>query len=140
MPARCYSSKLLVNFSPDGIKDLGPGRCMLNLQRFEVLLHGNLLYEFKRRLCQLMMLQWRSNPEDRARDLRFPRNIPLDQSDHFSPEAATGLCRWYQYNVLQMMRAVGSPVVRALDSRLEGMASVPDATKYPPRIHGVRAR
>ncbi|GFV00746.1 hypothetical protein TNCV_1385651 [Trichonephila clavipes] len=37
-------------------------------------------------------------------------------------------------------RAVGSLVVRASDSRLEGLVSMPDATKYPPSTHGVRAR
>ncbi|GFT31748.1 hypothetical protein TNCV_231451 [Trichonephila clavipes] len=37
-------------------------------------------------------------------------------------------------------RAVGSLVVRASDSRPEGLGSMPDATKYPPSTHGVRAR
>ncbi|GFW14186.1 hypothetical protein TNCV_3547751 [Trichonephila clavipes] len=40
----------------------------------------------------------------------------------------------------QLCRAVGSLVVRASDSRSEGLGSVPDATKYPPSTHGVRAR
>ncbi|GFV36898.1 hypothetical protein TNCV_4766961 [Trichonephila clavipes] len=35
--------------------------------------------------------------------------------------------------------AVGSLVVRALDSRPEGLGSMPDATKYPPSAHGERA-
>ncbi|GFU52200.1 hypothetical protein TNCV_4186491 [Trichonephila clavipes] len=35
---------------------------------------------------------------------------------------------------------VGSLVVRASDSRLEGLGSMPEATKYPPSTHGVRAR
>ncbi|GFU68120.1 hypothetical protein TNCV_247841 [Trichonephila clavipes] len=35
--------------------------------------------------------------------------------------------------------AVGSLEVRASDSRLEGLGSMPDATKYPPSTHGVRA-
>ncbi|GFW00585.1 hypothetical protein TNCV_2283311 [Trichonephila clavipes] len=37
-------------------------------------------------------------------------------------------------------RAVGSLVVRASDSRPEGLGSMPDATKHPPCTHGVRAR
>ncbi|GFU63943.1 hypothetical protein TNCV_1939681 [Trichonephila clavipes] len=36
--------------------------------------------------------------------------------------------------------AVGSLVVRASDSRPEGLGSMPDATKYPPSTHGVRTR
>ncbi|GFX86843.1 transposable element Tcb1 transposase [Trichonephila clavipes] len=36
--------------------------------------------------------------------------------------------------------AVGSLVVRASDSRPEGLGSMPDATKHPPSTHGVRAR
>ncbi|GFU67199.1 hypothetical protein TNCV_4689311 [Trichonephila clavipes] len=36
--------------------------------------------------------------------------------------------------------AMGSLVVRASDSRLEGLGSIPDATKYPPSTYGVRAR
>ncbi|GFW07281.1 hypothetical protein TNCV_3694731 [Trichonephila clavipes] len=44
---------------------------------------------------------------------------------------STGLhCRW----------AVGSLVVRASDSRPEGLGSMLDVTKYPPSAHGVRAR
>ncbi|GFV74737.1 hypothetical protein TNCV_1039751 [Trichonephila clavipes] len=34
----------------------------------------------------------------------------------------------------------GSLVVRASDSRPEDLGSMPNATKYPPRTHGVRAR
>ncbi|GFW61823.1 hypothetical protein TNCV_1471451 [Trichonephila clavipes] len=56
---------------------------------------------------------------------------------------ASGYCL-YEYlttyaicNVYFM--AVGSLVVRASDSRPEGLGSMPDATKYPPSIHGVRA-
>ncbi|GFT30244.1 hypothetical protein TNCV_3466991 [Trichonephila clavipes] len=37
-------------------------------------------------------------------------------------------------------RAVGSLVVRASDSRPEGLGSMPDSKKYPPSTHGVRAR
>ncbi|GFX38057.1 hypothetical protein TNCV_3836561 [Trichonephila clavipes] len=37
-------------------------------------------------------------------------------------------------------KAVGTLVVRASDSRLEGLGSMPDATKYPPSTHGVRVR
>ncbi|GFT10613.1 hypothetical protein TNCV_1943511 [Trichonephila clavipes] len=37
------------------------------------------------------------------------------------------------------MWAVGSLVVRASDSRLEGLSSMPDATKYPPSTHGMHA-
>ncbi|GFX49104.1 hypothetical protein TNCV_3077221 [Trichonephila clavipes] len=33
-----------------------------------------------------------------------------------------------------------SLVVRALDSRPEGLGSMPDAPKYPPSAHGDRAR
>ncbi|GFX22959.1 hypothetical protein TNCV_2086671 [Trichonephila clavipes] len=36
--------------------------------------------------------------------------------------------------------AVGSLVVRASDSRSVGLGSMPDATKYPPSTHGIRAR
>ncbi|GFX27253.1 uncharacterized protein LOC103524116 [Trichonephila clavipes] len=36
--------------------------------------------------------------------------------------------------------AAGSLVVRASDSRPEVPGSMPDATKYPPNTHGVRAR
>ncbi|GFU23327.1 hypothetical protein TNCV_2560031 [Trichonephila clavipes] len=36
--------------------------------------------------------------------------------------------------------AVGSLVVRASNSRPEDLGSFPDATKYPPSTHGVRAR
>ncbi|GFW87304.1 hypothetical protein TNCV_4514891 [Trichonephila clavipes] len=36
--------------------------------------------------------------------------------------------------------AVGSLVVRASDSRPEGLGSMLDVTKYPPSAHGVRAR
>ncbi|GFV16109.1 hypothetical protein TNCV_3378731 [Trichonephila clavipes] len=36
--------------------------------------------------------------------------------------------------------AVGNLVVRASDSRPEGLGSMPNATKYPPSTHGVRAR
>ncbi|GFX95752.1 hypothetical protein TNCV_4886781 [Trichonephila clavipes] len=33
-------------------------------------------------------------------------------------------------------KAVGSLVIRASDSRPEGLGSMPDATKYPPSTHG----
>ncbi|GFW51726.1 hypothetical protein TNCV_1186581 [Trichonephila clavipes] len=36
--------------------------------------------------------------------------------------------------------AVGSLVVRASDSRPEGLGSMPDATKHPPSTHGSRCR
>ncbi|GFY23458.1 hypothetical protein TNCV_3941501 [Trichonephila clavipes] len=39
-----------------------------------------------------------------------------------------------------LLWAVGNLVARASDSRLEGLGSMPDATKNPPRTHGVRAR
>ncbi|GFW48379.1 uncharacterized protein TNCV_1109421 [Trichonephila clavipes] len=54
--------------------------------------------------------------------------------------------RWFQFFVTHIdfinlnFLAVGSLVVGALDSRPEGMGSMPDATKYPPSTHGVRAR
>ncbi|GFW85942.1 hypothetical protein TNCV_1967501 [Trichonephila clavipes] len=38
------------------------------------------------------------------------------------------------------LRAMGSLVARASDSRPEGLGSMPHATKYPPSTHGVRAR
>ncbi|GFT67550.1 hypothetical protein TNCV_2361461 [Trichonephila clavipes] len=41
--------------------------------------------------------------------------------------------------VKSVLRAVGSLMVRASDSRPEGLSSMPDATKYPPSTHGVRA-
>ncbi|GFX74699.1 uncharacterized protein TNCV_3121291 [Trichonephila clavipes] len=37
-------------------------------------------------------------------------------------------------------RAVGSLVVRASDSRLEGLGSMLDVTKYPPSAHGFTCR
>ncbi|GFX62782.1 hypothetical protein TNCV_3351081 [Trichonephila clavipes] len=40
----------------------------------------------------------------------------------------------------RQQRAMGSLVVRASDSRPEGLGSMPDATKYPPSAHGVRGR
>ncbi|GFX33656.1 hypothetical protein TNCV_1933231 [Trichonephila clavipes] len=43
----------------------------------------------------------------------------------------------YATFVLLLSMAVGSLVVRASDSRQEGMCSMPDATKYPPSTHGV---
>ncbi|GFV55145.1 hypothetical protein TNCV_2623661 [Trichonephila clavipes] len=36
--------------------------------------------------------------------------------------------------------AVGSLVVRASDSRPEGLGSMPDATKHPPSTHGANDR
>ncbi|GFW69630.1 hypothetical protein TNCV_489741 [Trichonephila clavipes] len=42
--------------------------------------------------------------------------------------------------VYSFFLAVGSLVVRASDSRPEGLGSMSDATKYPPSTHGVRAR
>ncbi|GFX16647.1 uncharacterized protein TNCV_24181 [Trichonephila clavipes] len=39
-----------------------------------------------------------------------------------------------------IVRAVGSLVVRASDSRPEGLGSVPDATKHPPSAHGFTCR
>ncbi|GFX54270.1 hypothetical protein TNCV_3823691 [Trichonephila clavipes] len=38
------------------------------------------------------------------------------------------------------IRAVGSLVVRASDSRPEGLGSMPDATKHPPSTHGLTCR
>ncbi|GFX14666.1 hypothetical protein TNCV_4016641 [Trichonephila clavipes] len=40
----------------------------------------------------------------------------------------------------RLCRAVGSLVVRALDSRPEGLGSRPDATKHPPSTHGFICR
>ncbi|GFV53476.1 hypothetical protein TNCV_3446101 [Trichonephila clavipes] len=40
----------------------------------------------------------------------------------------------------QRLGAVGSLVVRASESISEGLGSMPDATKYHPSTHGVRAR
>ncbi|GFW24835.1 hypothetical protein TNCV_1961001 [Trichonephila clavipes] len=39
-----------------------------------------------------------------------------------------------------VIRVVGRLVVRASDSRPDGLRSMPDATKYPLSTHGVRAR
>ncbi|GFW09034.1 hypothetical protein TNCV_3081261 [Trichonephila clavipes] len=39
-----------------------------------------------------------------------------------------------------MRWAVGSLVVRASDSRPEGLGSMPDPTKYPPTTHGFPAK
>ncbi|GFT28796.1 hypothetical protein TNCV_3585161 [Trichonephila clavipes] len=47
----------------------------------------------------------------------------------------------YPYNIdYKTGWAVGSLLVRASDSRPEGLCSMPDATKYPPSTHGVRTR
>ncbi|GFT30375.1 hypothetical protein TNCV_2376711 [Trichonephila clavipes] len=35
---------------------------------------------------------------------------------------------------------MGSLVARALDSRPEGLGSMPDATKYPPSTHGFQGK
>ncbi|GFW57822.1 hypothetical protein TNCV_2927411 [Trichonephila clavipes] len=40
----------------------------------------------------------------------------------------------------QISWVVGSLVARASDSRLEGLGSMSDPTKYPPSTHGIRAR
>ncbi|GFW17341.1 hypothetical protein TNCV_3905511 [Trichonephila clavipes] len=40
---------------------------------------------------------------------------------------------------MSINRAVGGLVVRALDSRPEGLGSMPDATKYPPSTRGFQA-
>ncbi|GFY14509.1 hypothetical protein TNCV_1315631 [Trichonephila clavipes] len=61
-----------------------------------------------------------------------PRPITIHRRYFFSEKAAVGM-------------AVGSVVVRASDSRPEGLGSMPNATKYPPSTHteytlGVRAR
>ncbi|GFS59966.1 hypothetical protein TNCV_3957591 [Trichonephila clavipes] len=44
------------------------------------------------------------------------------------------------YSRTYFRRAVGSLVVRASDSRPEGLGSMLNVTKYPPSAHGVRAR
>ncbi|GFT08637.1 hypothetical protein TNCV_662081 [Trichonephila clavipes] len=41
---------------------------------------------------------------------------------------------------LEHNRAVGSLVVRASDSKPEGLGSMPDATKHPPSTHGFTCR
>ncbi|GFV48586.1 uncharacterized protein TNCV_5068711 [Trichonephila clavipes] len=41
---------------------------------------------------------------------------------------------------LEFKRAVGSLVVRASDSRPEGLGSMLDVTKYPPSAHGFTCR
>ncbi|GFY10238.1 hypothetical protein TNCV_2629171 [Trichonephila clavipes] len=43
-------------------------------------------------------------------------------------------------NYSRSQRAVGSLVVRASDSRPEGLGSMPDATKHPPSTHGFTCR
>ncbi|GFV57108.1 hypothetical protein TNCV_3530571 [Trichonephila clavipes] len=45
-----------------------------------------------------------------------------------------------EFKYINISRAVGSLVVRASDSRPEGLGSMLDVTKYPPSAHGVRAR
>ncbi|GFV44836.1 uncharacterized protein TNCV_563851 [Trichonephila clavipes] len=45
----------------------------------------------------------------------------------------------WQYR-MQKRRAVGSLVVRASDSRPEGLGSMLDVTKYPPSAHGFTCR
>ncbi|GFX58539.1 hypothetical protein TNCV_417191 [Trichonephila clavipes] len=55
----------------------------------------------------------------------------------------TTQCELTYLNVLLVLAqclAVGSLVVRASDSRPEGLVLMPDATKYPPSTHGVRTR
>ncbi|GFT58554.1 hypothetical protein TNCV_1250271 [Trichonephila clavipes] len=42
--------------------------------------------------------------------------------------------------MLLFIGAVGSLVVRASDSRPEGLSSMPDATKHPPSTHGLTCR
>ncbi|GFT14808.1 hypothetical protein TNCV_3482801 [Trichonephila clavipes] len=42
--------------------------------------------------------------------------------------------------MLTKIWAVGSLVVRASDSRPEGLGSMPDATKHPPSTHGFTCR
>ncbi|GFW73170.1 hypothetical protein TNCV_483961 [Trichonephila clavipes] len=42
--------------------------------------------------------------------------------------------------IIQTFEAVGSLVVRASDSRPEGLGSMPDATKHPPSTHGSTCR
>ncbi|GFY36216.1 hypothetical protein TNCV_4845881 [Trichonephila clavipes] len=49
----------------------------------------------------------------------------------FGPTDLTGT-----YSVCTRRRAVGSLVVRASDSRPEGLGSMPDATKHHPSTHG----
>ncbi|GFS84976.1 uncharacterized protein TNCV_1305851 [Trichonephila clavipes] len=44
-----------------------------------------------------------------------------------------------RYYVIAPVRAVGSLVLRASDSRPEGLSSMPDATKYPPSTRGFQA-
>ncbi|GFX73427.1 hypothetical protein TNCV_3402381 [Trichonephila clavipes] len=41
--------------------------------------------------------------------------------------------------LLEVYRSVSSLMVRASDSIPEGLGSMPDATKYPPSIHGFNA-
>ncbi|GFU79156.1 hypothetical protein TNCV_2136791 [Trichonephila clavipes] len=41
---------------------------------------------------------------------------------------------------IEITRSVGSLVVTASDLKSEGLGSMPDPTKYPPRTHGGRAR
>ncbi|GFU82396.1 hypothetical protein TNCV_2462791 [Trichonephila clavipes] len=45
-----------------------------------------------------------------------------------------------QNSMICLKKSLGSLVVRASDSRPKGLGSMPDATKYPPSTHGVRAR
>ncbi|GFY24712.1 uncharacterized protein TNCV_1017581 [Trichonephila clavipes] len=46
----------------------------------------------------------------------------------------------YYAQVTNSFRAVGSLVVRASDSRPEGLGSMLDVTKYPPSAHGFTCR
>ncbi|GFW74145.1 hypothetical protein TNCV_4176901 [Trichonephila clavipes] len=50
------------------------------------------------------------------------------------------LLTYFLNKVALTTRAVGSLVVRASDSRPEGLGSMLDVTKYSPSAHGVRAR
>ncbi|GFT69560.1 hypothetical protein TNCV_1298041 [Trichonephila clavipes] len=44
-------------------------------------------------------MKWRlSEGQNPRHSVQYARNIPLDQNDHFSAEAVTGLYRRYRYN------------------------------------------
>ncbi|GFU60558.1 hypothetical protein TNCV_1729891 [Trichonephila clavipes] len=62
-----------------------------------------------------------------------------DMEKMFSTLGSTYICE-QSFLAWRSKKVNIAAVVRASDSRLEGLGSMLDATKYPPSTHGVRAR
>ncbi|GFW41954.1 hypothetical protein TNCV_6631 [Trichonephila clavipes] len=60
--------------------------------------------------------------------------MPASYTTVWFPYFSTRNRDWLLPNIY--FEAVGSLVVRASDSRPEGLGSMPDATKHPPSTHG----